>query len=145
MKPKLIVGAAILDDVALPSNLLVARRSAPVALAGLWEFPGGKVEPGEQPEQAIHREIVEELGVQIKLGDELLATDPAGWPLRGNAVMRVWFAAIESGSPQTLEDHDELRWMPLADSAGLLELPWISADVPIVLELLRVLGFRVAE
>ncbi|AJT40610.1 (deoxy)nucleoside triphosphate pyrophosphohydrolase [Psychromicrobium lacuslunae] len=140
--PKLIVGAAILDDLRHPSKLLVARRSAPASLAGLWEFPGGKVEPGEKPEQAVHRELAEELGVRVVLGDELAAADPAGWPLLGNAVMRVWFTALQDGVPRPLEDHSELRWMPLTEGVALLELPWIPADLPIVAELLRVLGFE---
>lgn len=140
--PKLIVGAAILDDLRHPNKILVAQRSAPASLAGLWEFPGGKVEPGELPEQAVHRELAEELGVTVALGEELSAADPLGWPLLGNAVMRVWFTSLQHGVPQPLEDHRELRWMPLADGAALLELPWIPADLPIVAELLRVLGFE---
>ena len=55
-----------MDSLAEPSMLLVARRSAPEQLAGLWEFPGGKVEPGEQCEAALHRELREELGIGVK-------------------------------------------------------------------------------
>ena len=63
-----VVGAAIVDSLEAPTRMLVAQRSAPQTVAGLWEFPGGKVEPGESCEQALGRELTEELGVQARLG-----------------------------------------------------------------------------
>jgi len=120
--------------------LLVARRSAPEKLAGLWEFPGGKVEPDEEPEAALCRELTEELGISVRLGAELLADAPHGWPLNDRASMRVWFAEIADGVPQPLEDHDELRWLPLANHHEVLDLPWIPADFPIVRALLAALA-----
>lgn len=120
--------------------LLVARRSAPAKLAGLWEFPGGKVEPGEEPEAALERELAEELGVGVRLGVEVPGESPSGWPLTANANMRVWTAEIVRGEPLPLEDHDELRWMPLRDQDALLGMAWIPADLPIVRALVQALA-----
>ena len=132
-----VVGGAIVDSLAEPAMLLVARRSAPESLAGMWEFPGGKVEPGEDAETALVRELLEELGVEVRLGNELPAPDANGWPLNERAAMRVWFAEVTRGEPRPLEDHDQLRWLPLADPAAVLGLPWIPADFPIVRALLE--------
>ncbi len=125
-----VVGAAIVDSLSLPSQLLVARRSAPAVLAGLWEFPGGKVEPGESCEQALLRELREELGVLARLGAEVPGPHAQGWRLNEKAAMRVFWAEIIDGVPAPLEDHSELRWVLLDES--VLELEWIPADFPIV-------------
>jgi 8-oxo-dGTP diphosphatase len=133
---KQIVGAAILDNRAAPVGFLAARRTAPESLAGLWEFPGGKVEPGESCEDALRREIREELGVAIELGEEVAGPHEQGWPLNETAAMRVWCAYITDGRPEPLEDHDELRWVPL-DEREATALPWIPADFPIVAAVLK--------
>ena len=122
--------------------MLVARRTAPEEFAGLWEFPGGKVEPDEAPEAALHRELREELGIGVRLGTELQALTASGWPLNEKASMRVWLAEIVLGEPRPLEDHDELKWIRLADSDEVLNLPWIPADFPIVRALLQSLDAR---
>jgi 8-oxo-dGTP diphosphatase len=134
-----VVGGAVLDSLANPGRLLVARRTAPPQFAGMWEFPGGKVEPGESAEQALHRELLEELGVHVRLGAELEAGSASGWPLNDRAAMRVWFAELVDGEPRPLQDHDELRWLHLADRREVLALPWIPADLPIVEALLAAL------
>lgn len=134
--PRLVVGAAVLDSLDQPQFLLCARRSAPESLAGLWEFPGGKVEPGEEAEAALHRELREELGIAVRLGAEVRSGGPRGWVLNEKATMRVWLADVSEGEPQPLEDHDELRWVPLEEGA-LHALPWIPADFPIVDAVLR--------
>lgn len=128
-----VVAAVIVDDLNHPTRLLAARRSAPAALAGRWEFPGGKVEPGEDELAAVHRELGEELGVRVVIGAEL--PGPAGaWPITAEHRMRVWFAALRDGSPQPLQDHDELRWLA-ADE--LHDVPWLDGDVEIVKALSR--------
>ncbi|MBT2530550.1 (deoxy)nucleoside triphosphate pyrophosphohydrolase [Arthrobacter sp. ISL-48] len=138
----LVVGGAVVDSLADPRRLLVARRTAPKQFAGLWEFPGGKVEEGEGAEAALHRELREELGIGVRLGSELRAATAAGWPLNERASMRVWLAEICEGEPVPLEDHDELRWIGLGKGDEALSLPWIPADFPIVRALLDSLGAR---
>ncbi|MEA5454522.1 (deoxy)nucleoside triphosphate pyrophosphohydrolase [Sinomonas sp. JGH33] len=141
-----VAGGAIVDSLARPTRLLAARRTAPPQFAGMWEFPGGKVEPGEGHEAALLRELREELGVGVRLGPEICAPARGGWPLSAKAAMRVWFAEITEGSPSALEDHDELRWIPLARDAEdrLTGLPWIPADYPIV-EAVRVEAERLVR
>lgn len=138
-----VVGGAILDSLAHPTRLLVARRTAPEQFAGLWEFPGGKVEAGEACEAALLRELREELGVGVVLGPELPAAAADGWQLNERASMRVWLAEISDGDPRPLEDHDELRWVSVNDHGQALSLPWIPADFPIIRALLTSLDRRV--
>lgn len=137
--PISVVGGAVLDSLAEPGRLLVARRTAPPQFAGMWEFPGGKVEPGEAAEAALHRELLEELGVRVRLGAELVAGSAAGWPLNARATMRVWCAELVDGDPRPLQDHDELRWIELRNRGEVLGLAWIPADLPIVESLLDTL------
>ncbi|KUM40585.1 (deoxy)nucleoside triphosphate pyrophosphohydrolase [Arthrobacter sp. EpRS71] len=132
-----VVGAAVVDSLEAPTRLLAARRTAPPQFAGMWEFPGGKVETGETAEAALHRELAEELGVHVGLGPELESGNAAGWTLNERASMRVWFAELTAGEPRPLEDHDELRWVSLADHDQVLGLRWIPADLPIVRALLE--------
>lgn len=132
--PILVVAAAIVDDFDRPRRLLAARRSAPSEVAGCWEFPGGKVEPDEDVVVALHRELLEELGVSAELGPEVMPDFPGVWPLTGTATMRLWLARIVAGEPVPLEDHDELRWLPIG---AWLSVPWLPADVAVVRTLER--------
>src|SRR5690348_6899233 len=103
-----VVAAVIVDP---DGRVLAAQRAEPPALAGGWEFPGGKVDPGESHEEALHREIREELGVEVELGDQLRGPLPGGrWPLGETFAMTVWLARVTSGEPAPIEDHDQLRW-----------------------------------
>ena len=125
----MVVGAAIVDDLDRPTTLLSARRTEPPDLAGGWELPGGKVEPGEEPLDALHREIREELGVDIEVGDLLAGPLSGGWPLGDRYLIQVWLARITRGEPRPLEDHDQLRVLSRAE---LYAVPWLPADLPIV-------------
>ncbi|MGP3953396.1 (deoxy)nucleoside triphosphate pyrophosphohydrolase [Streptomyces sp. 7N604] len=124
----MVVGAAVLDG----GRLLAARRSAPPALAGRWELPGGKLEPGETPEEGLVRELREELGVEV----EPLARIPGEWTLKPGYVLRVWTVRLVAGEPRPLEDHDELRWLT-PDRVD--EVDWLDQDRPAVAEVVRML------
>src|SRR5690554_2903914 len=108
----LVVAGAVVDRLDAPTMLLAARRAKPVSLAGRWEFPGGKVEPGEEPEAGLRRELHEELGVDVVLGSEHAGPDDGAWILSEKYVMRLWLATVASGVPAPLVEHDELRWLP---------------------------------
>ena len=125
-----MVGAALVRD----GRVLASRRTDPPHLAGLWEFPGGKVEPGETDEQALVRELREELQVEAVVGARL------GEDLRigETAVLRVYLCALAGGEP-ALVDHDEHRWLAAHE---LLDVPWIPVDAPLVEDLRQLLGMR---
>ena len=137
MAASLVVAAALVDDLDDPQLLLAGRRATPASLAGRWEFPGGKVDPGESPEEALHRELREELGVRVGLGPELVGPDGGAWRLSEHYEMRLWLAEVASGIPEPLVEHDELRWLP---AGQWLEVPWLDADIRIVTALLAALA-----
>ncbi len=132
MIPVLVVAAAIVDDLAAPRQLLTARRTRPPTIAGRWELPGGKVEPGETPVQALHRELAEELGVTVRLGSEVPGPAAGCWPITRRHVMRVWAAQVVEGEPRLHEGHDELRWLPPARGTTC---PWLDGDLALIAEL----------
>lgn len=133
MTERIVVGAALLDG----DRLLAARRSAPEELAGRWELPGGKVEPGEAPEAALVRELREELGVDA----EVIERVPGQWPLKSPYVLQVWTARLLPGTPdpKPLQDHDALRWL---ESGEVWDVDWLDQDVPAVREVAERLGAR---
>ena len=134
-EPIEVVGAAIVDDLTSPSRILAARRTEPPALAGGWELPGGKVDPGESTVEALHREVAEELGVEVALGEVVEGPLERGrWPLGARYAMTVHLAVVTSGTPEPVEDHDLLRWLAHDE---LYAVPWLPADLPIVEALAR--------
>jgi 8-oxo-dGTP diphosphatase len=125
-----VVAAAVVDDLDHPTRLLAARRTEPPALAGGWELPGGKVEPGETADAALHREIREELGVVVRVGAPVPAPGGDGrWPLGDRYAMSVWLVVVAEGEPRPIEQHDELRWLTRDE---LYAVGWLPADRPIV-------------
>ncbi|KGM09070.1 DNA mismatch repair protein MutT [Cellulomonas bogoriensis 69B4 = DSM 16987] len=125
----LVVAAAVVDDLTHPRRLLAARRCRPVELAGRWEFPGGKVEPGESPEQALHRELREELGVGVRLGAELPGPDAGAWRITPRHVLRLWAAVLTAGDPVPLVEHDQVAWL---QPGAWADVDWLDGDVRIV-------------
>ncbi|MEW2591292.1 (deoxy)nucleoside triphosphate pyrophosphohydrolase [Micromonospora aurantiaca] len=121
-EPKVVVGAAIIEG----GRVLACERSAPPEVAGRWEFPGGKVEPGEAETDALARECAEELGVRVAVGARV------GRDVRmahGRSVLRVYAARLLHGDEPKALEHAELRWLTAAE---LDSVDWLPADVPIV-------------
>ncbi len=120
-EPIVVVGAVIVRD-----GLVLCARRGPGAAAGLWEFPGGKVEPGEDPRAALVREIAEELACAIQVGDELTTTrHEAG---AAPVVLTTYWAVLVAGEPEPVE-HVGLVWLP---PDRLHDLDWAPADLPTV-------------
>jgi 8-oxo-dGTP diphosphatase len=129
-EPRVVVGAAIIAD----SRVLACARSAPPEVAGRWEFPGGKVEPGEGEIAALIRECAEELDVRVEIGERV------GRDVRmahGRSVLRVYVARLLHGDQPKALEHSELRWLSAAE---LDTVAWLPADVPVVAALRPLLG-----
>jgi 8-oxo-dGTP diphosphatase len=122
MAPLRVVGAAIVHE----GRCLVAQRGPTMSLSGKWEFPGGKVDPGEAPEIALVREIEEELGVQIAVGP-LLGRGSA--QVRSRVIELDVYAATITVGTVTLREHAQVRW---ATTDELLGFDWAEADIPCV-------------
>lgn len=118
-----VVAAVIERD----GKYLACRRARHKSLAGLWEFPGGKVEPGETDQDALRREILEELGVEIQVGVHLATSfNKAG---ESDIELVAYRARLSKGDVSASSDHDELRWLTSKELEGVV---WAPADVPFV-------------
>lgn len=113
-------------------KFLACRRASGHDLAGKWEFPGGKVESGEEDVAALTREISEELDVQVLVG-KLITKSSASRGI-GTIEMFSYFATLEGPSPTQSSDHDLLEWVAVED---LVSLDWAELDIPVVDELIR--------
>jgi 8-oxo-dGTP diphosphatase len=118
---KLVVAALVRDG----TRVLVSRRRADQAMPLLWEFPGGKIEPGEAPEAALAREVREELGCEIRVGRifEVVFHAYADFDL----YMLVYACEITAGTPEPREVA-EVAWV---EAARLPELDLLPADYPL--------------
>lgn len=123
---QLVVAAVIERD----GLILIARRPAALHLGGLWEFPGGKQNPGEGPEAALVREIREELGVALTVGSLLERVD---WRYPEKRVRLSFFRCAIEGEPRALEGQ-ELAWVRPAD-LGRYDFP--PADATLLARLSR--------
>lgn len=119
-----VVGAALVRD----GRTFAARRSATMSEPNRWEFPGGKVEPGESDEQALRRELREELGIEATIHEAVgSATVRRG---AREIVLTVYRAELRDGEPSAVE-HAETGFF---EDSALGGLDWAEADVPIVAE-----------
>ena len=117
-----VVGAVIVRD----GSVLCAQRGPAGALPGMWEFPGGKVEVGESPRGALEREILEELGCRVRVGEEVTSTtheyDFA------TISLTTFFCELVEGVPE-LSEHESMEWRS-PDEFQVLN--WAPADIPAV-------------
>jgi 8-oxo-dGTP diphosphatase len=115
-----VVAGALFDP---DGRVLIAQRPAGKHMAGGWEFPGGKVEPGEEPRNALMRELHEELGVVVHAATQLIAYEHQ-YPHR-RLLLDLWAVTRYSGHPQPL-DAPALEWVAIEDlqRVGLLEADW---------------------
>jgi len=131
-----VVGAAIVRNTGRDGRCLAAQRGPAMRLPGKWEFPGGKVEDGEDAGAALAREVREELGLEIEVG-ELLGSgrdDGGGGGAADDVAVRldVYLATVIGGELRLLE-HAAIRWLTRAQ---LDDVDWAEADRPL-LPLLR--------
>lgn len=122
--PHKIIGVAVIWND--QGQILIDRRPLEGLLGGLWEFPGGKIEPDETIEECIQREIQEELGIEIEVGEHLITIDHAYSHFR--VTLTVHHCRHLSGVPQPLEC-DEIRWVTLAE---IDQFPFPKANVQII-------------
>ncbi len=113
---QVVVGAAVVRD----GRLLAQQRAYPESHAGQWELPGGRVEAGEKPEDALVRECVEELGVTVVVGEQV----GPDVPLKKDVVLRIYAASLGDGEPEALE-HNAVRWLTADELPGV---DWLPAD-----------------
>jgi 8-oxo-dGTP diphosphatase len=111
-------------------TVLAAQRSAAMTLPLKWEFPGGKIEPGESPEECLSRELHEELGVSVRI-DTALSPATHGYP--DFTVTLYPFTCRLTGGDLTPHEHHALRWIV---PGRLPELDWAAADLPVIGEYL---------
>ncbi|MCC6094410.1 MAG: (deoxy)nucleoside triphosphate pyrophosphohydrolase [Eubacterium sp.] len=129
METKHVVAAVIMHN-----GKIFATQRGYGEFKDKWEFPGGKIEPGETPQEALAREIHEELDTEIEVG-ELLDTIETDYPTF-HLSMGCYLCTVKSGK-LTLLEHEAARWL---DSAHLYDVDWLPADrrlLPLIEERIR--------
>lgn len=122
-----VVAAAILHE----GRVLAARRTRPADLAGYWEFPGGKLEPGETGAEALKREVLEEFGCDVEIMRQLVRRTA----IKPGHMLTIHLAHLV-GSELNLHEHDAARWLGPEE---LDQVDWLPADRPFLAELRDVL------
>ena len=130
----LLVAACALVDA--DGRVLIARRPADKDMAGLWEFPGGKVDPGERPEQTLIRELKEELGIQVQEACLAPLTFASHQYEAFQLLMPLWICRKWDGEPEALEGQ-ELAWVR---PNRLRDYPMPPADEPLIPHLIDLIG-----
>lgn len=125
-KRLLLVAACALVDA--DGRVLIAQRPEGKQLAGMWEFPGGKVEPGETPEETVVRELAEELGIETKVACLAPLTFASHAYEDFNLLMPLYVCRRFWGVPQPRE-HQALKWVR---PARLRDYPMPPADAPLI-------------
>lgn len=125
-----VVAALILND----AGQVLAVKCADHKHGGGWEFPGGKIEPGEAPKAAVAREIAEELNLHVTVGDLLHTVE---WDYPAFHLSMQCFVCRIAGGELQLREHTEARWL---NAASLHSVPWLPADVDILPHLAAVLA-----
>lgn len=123
MKKRINVVGAVLTQ---GTKILAAQRGEGMSLSGMWEFPGGKIEEGETPQEALRRELEEELLCSAEIGEKVETTEYE-YDF-GIVILTTFFGTIVDNEP-TLTEHSEVRWV---EAAELGDLPWAPADIPAV-------------
>ena len=125
------VTAAIIEK---EGKILIARRKQGLYLAGKWEFPGGKVEKGETPEACLRRELREEFGIEVELGDFITASE---FDYGDIHIRLLAYHVYYRSGDFILTDHSEVHWVLKSE---LMNYDFAEADKPIVLRLLGIKG-----
>lgn len=128
MKEIYVVAAIIKSE----GKIMCAQRSASMTLSELWEFPGGKIEGDETHQEALKREIKEELELEISVNDALFAEVVHSYDF-GRVHLAAYLCDLVSGVP-VLAEHKAIKWL---ESHELKGLTWAPADIPIVEKLME--------
>ena len=120
-----VVAVVICDNINTPKKIFATQRGYGEFKGG-WEFPGGKVEEGETPQEALKREIMEELATEIKVGD-YIKTVEYDYP-KFHLSMQCFWCEVVSGNLE-LKEHEAARWL---QKEQIYEVEWLPADVSLV-------------
>lgn len=126
------VVAAVIRDLSGPGTRILATKRGYGDFKGKWEFPGGKIEPGETPQQALVREIREELDVTIAV-DKLIGTVEYDYPAF-HLSMDCFWCLLENGKI-VLKEALDAKWIPLD---ALCDLDWLPADKELIEKILSI-------